>query len=63
MGEERLLYTATTPEEEAARDRVVAMLWEFCGTSLSSPLNKALSEADGFVLLQARVAKSSPVQG
>jgi hypothetical protein len=30
---------------------------------MTSPLNKALSETDGFVLLQARVAKNRPRSG
>jgi hypothetical protein len=56
-GDEPLLYSASTPEEEAARDQLVKMVWEYSGTSLSSPLNVALSELDGFILLQAKVAK------
>lgn len=57
FGDEPLLYSASSPEEEAARDQLVRMIWEYAGTSLSSPLNVALSELDGYVLLQAKVAK------
>lgn len=63
FGNEPLLYSANTPEEEAARDRIVSLLWEYTGTSITSPLNKALSETDGYVLLQAKVAKKRPRSG
>lgn len=63
LGPEQLLYSASTPEEEAARDRIVALLWEYTSTSMTSVLNKALSETDGYVLLQAKVAKKRPRPG
>ncbi|MGW0230912.1 hypothetical protein ACWDWO_21595 [Actinopolymorpha singaporensis] len=63
FGDEPLLHSAATPEEEAARDRLVTLAWEYSGTSLTSPLNTALSEIDGYVLLQTRVAKKRPRPG
>lgn len=63
LGNEPLLYSASTPEEEAARDRIVSLLWEYTSTSMTSVLNKALSETDGYVLLQAKVAKKRPRPG
>ncbi|GGN04085.1 hypothetical protein GCM10011609_49100 [Lentzea pudingi] len=57
FGDEPLLYSASSPEEEAARDQLVKMVWEYASTSLSSPLNVALAELHGYVLLQAKVAK------
>jgi hypothetical protein len=63
FGDEPLLHSATTPEEEAARDRLVQQAWEYAGTSLASPLNMALSEVDGYVLLQTKVAKKRPRPG
>lgn len=63
LGSEPLLYSASTPEEEAARDRIVSLLWEYTSTSMTSVLNKALSETDGYVLLQAKVAKKRPRPG
>ena len=54
FGPEPLLHSAVTLEEEAARDRLVQLVWEYSGTSLTSPLNVALSEVDGFVLLRRR---------
>lgn len=63
LGSEPLLYSASTPEEEAARDRIVSLLWEYSSTSMTSVLNKALSETDGYVLLQTKVAKKRPRPG
>jgi hypothetical protein len=63
FGDEPLLHTARSAEEEAARDCMVHKVWEYCGPSLTSPLNTALSEVDGYVLLQAKVAKKRPRAG
>src|SRR5688572_10575974 len=41
LGNEPLLFSANTPEEEAARDRIVSLLWEYTCTSMTSVLNKA----------------------
>ena len=63
LGGETLLHSAGTPEQEAARDRIVALIWEYTSTSNTSPLNVALSETDGYVLLQAKVPKQRPRPG
>jgi hypothetical protein len=63
FGDEALLHSASTPEEEAARDKIVAQIWEYSSTSMTSPLNVALSQIGGFVLVQAKVAKKRPKAG
>lgn len=63
FGDEYVLHSATTPEEEQARDRIVSLMWEYTSTSITSVLNKSLSETDGYVLLQAKVAKKRPGPG
>lgn len=63
LGDEPLLYSASSPEEEAARDRIVALLWDYTSTSMTSVLNKALSQPEGYVLLQAKVPKKRPRPG
>jgi hypothetical protein len=57
-----LLTAPSTDEEEAARDKLVAIIWGFCSLSLSGTLNKAVA-GDGLYVAEKAVAKRRPAQG
>jgi hypothetical protein len=51
------ILKAVTNEEKAARNKVMSVIWECCGTALNSPLNKKLQYLGGPVLMEMTVPR------